>query len=387
MKNKLFNITIIIILLMSFISCSPQKTKWSEINGVTIIENPKRPINISDILHLENEFSIDTEKDEIAKLGLTDIEGFDVDSEEYIYVYLPSKVYDELIYKFDRAGRFITSFAPRGPGPGEIQNASFLRITEKDEIPVIDTGGLKLIVFKKDGKVLGEIRLDFKIAAHGYVYPLENGTYLARYIEGRLTKTGENQPVQGVTWSLSLFDSNFNWIKTIDQLHLNRQLLNMRSPFMMPVYFWELSNGKIFVANSQWGYEIRIFDINGNLVRKIRKDYKPVEFSKKILKIYERRNIAIPEFHPSFQRLFFTDNRNGNFFIMTFEKGENPREYLFDIFNKDGIFIGKISLDIYVERYTNRFPLYAVIKNQRLFYIREKESGYKELICTRLIWK
>jgi hypothetical protein len=42
---------------------------------------------------------------------------------------------------------------------------------------------------------------------------------------------------------------------------------------------FEASKEHIFVGNGQLGYEILVFDLNGNLVRKIMKDYKPVEVS------------------------------------------------------------------------------------------------------------
>lgn len=352
-------------------------------DGVEVIVNYLEPYKIKgepSTLHLEEEFTIDTEKEEIAELGLTDIRGFDVDSEENIYIFMPPLSKENLIYKFDRDGNFITSFGRRGQGPGEIQYAYYQRITMDNEIPIVDGRGLKLLFFDKDGNLLKETRQEYDIVSGGQVIPLENGNFLIRSVERG------NPSDEGDSLILSIHNSEFKTIKVIDVLNLSNQLLAMRSIHMMPVFFWEVSHGKIYVANSRRGYEIRVFDLSGNLLKKIKKKYKPLKFPKEIRKQFESRNRVVPDYQPPFQRLFFTDD-DGRLFIMTFEKGENPKEYVFDIFNSDGALIIRKSLDVYVERFTGKFPLYAKAKNKRLYCLREKESGYKELVVYKMNWE
>lgn len=368
-------------------------------DGVEVIFNDLEPYKIPgepSVLHLEKEFSIDTERDKIAELGLTDIHGFDVDSEENIYCFKPPLSQDRLVFKFDKNGKFITSFGRRGQGPGEIQYASYQRITRNDEIPIVDAHGLKLIFFDTNGNLLNESHLTTETASQGIVIPLENGNYLIRRLEGELWGINEVSE-EGYSKLLSLFDSDFNWIKDVDRIHISGQLWATRTSFMMPVYFWEVSEGKIYVGNSQKGYEIRIFDLEGNLIKKIRKKYNRVEFPKEIREDYKRitknpespfygRKVSLPDYHPPFQRLFFTDDE-GRLFLMTFKKNKNPGEYIFDIFNSDGVFIGRINLDAYVERFTATFPLYAKAMNKRLYCLREKSNGYKELAVYKMLWK
>ena len=62
------------------------------------------------------------------------------------------------------------------------------------------------------------------------------------------------------------------------------------------------------------------------------------------------------------------------------------RDYIFNVFNSKGIYIADIVLDAYVERFTGNFPLYARARNGRLYVLREKDSGYKELCVYRMIW-
>jgi len=46
---------------------------------------------------------------------------------------------------------------------------------------------------------------------------------------------------------------------------------------------------------------------------------------------------SMPPFH------YFLTEEEGRIFVMTYEQGEYPREYIFDIFNEEGVFIGRKS--------------------------------------------
>ena len=53
-------------------------------DGVEVIVNHLEPYKIKgepSTLHLEEKFTLDTERDEIAEIGLTDTQDFDVDSD------------------------------------------------------------------------------------------------------------------------------------------------------------------------------------------------------------------------------------------------------------------------------------------------------------------
>lgn len=381
-------IILLILIISLFIYCGPKQDKVDRVyeDGVEVVINHLEPYKIKGepcTLHLEEEFTIDTERDEVAEIGLTDIRGFDVDSEENIYFFKPSMSQEKLIYKFDRDGKFITSFGQRGQGPGEIQYAYYQRITMENEIPVV--GGRKLLFFDKDGNFLKETHFEFGVVSGG-ITPLGNGNFLIRNFEGQTREVGKLPPEEGDFFLLSVVNSDFKTIKVIDVLHLSRQLLAMRSTHLMPVYFWEVSDGKIYVGNSRWGYEIRVFDLNGNLLKKIKKKYRGIRFPKEIRDEFKRTDRVTPDYQPPFQRLFFTVD-DGRLFLMTFEKGKNPHEYMFDIFNSDGAFIARKSLDVYAERFTGNFPLYATAKNNRLYCLREKESGYKELFVYKMRWE
>ena len=69
---------------------------------------------------------------------------------------------------------------------------------------------------------------------------------------------------------------------------------------------------------------------------------------------------------------------------MTYEPGENPGEHMFDIFNKDGVFIARMSLDVYRWGWGE---MNAKAKENRLYVVQEKESGYKEFVVYRMNWE
>lgn len=220
----------LVLILSIFLYCAPKQEKIERIieDGVEVVVNHLEPYQIKGeptTLILEEEFVIDTERDEIAEIGLTDIYGFDVDSGGNIYLFKPPWRKDNLICKFNRSGEFIISFGRKGQGPGEVQRPSYQRITNKDEIPIVDVHACKFLLFDSNGDLINEVYIDSNIAAIGQVFPLENGDYLARRLKEELRKIGE--PTGKYTnLILSIFNSEFEEIKEVDRLKLNQAIRN-----------------------------------------------------------------------------------------------------------------------------------------------------------------
>jgi len=74
---------------------------------------------------------------------------------------------------------------------------------------------------------------------------------------------------------------------------------------------------------------------------------------------------------------------------MTYEKGEKPKEYIYDIFSPKGYFVGRTSLDNSGDTTISIWggPLEARAKNNRLYCMRVKDSGYKELVVHKMSWE
>ncbi len=90
----------------------------------------------------------------------------------------------------------------------------------------------------------------------------------------------------------------------------------------------------------------------------------------------------MPPFH-----YFFLDDE-GCLYVKTYEKGDKQNEYMQDIFNSDGIFITRRRIAGYGKWIYPGIALdRAKAKNNRLYCIREKESGYKELVVYKMNWE
>ena len=138
------------------------------------------------------------------------------------------------------------------------------------------------------------------------------------------------------------------------------------------------------------GYEILIYDLDGNLLKKLRKEYTPADVPDEMKEAWrgllKREGFYLPDKISPFH-YFFLDNM-GRLYVKTFEKGLNDTEYIHDIFNSDGIFILRKSMPGYA-RWSN--PGYSVnrakAKNHHFYCIRDKESGFKELVVYKMNWE
>jgi len=380
-------IGLFILMFMFLISCRSKGGGAETIieDGVEVVVNHLEPHKINGKplnFLLEEEFIIDTEDNNLANLGLVDIQGLDIDSEGNIYLLSPRSG-ERLVYKFNSKGNYVTSFGQRGQGPGELQMPVYLKIDKRNEIAVTDLGNRRLVIFGNDGNLIKEIALGTDIMT---AVPLEDAEYL---VVKRLIEPNSEYLTQS---PLSIYSSEFKEIKELDRQKVPNPMIVNRLKATPHVFAFDISNGRIYIGNEERGYEIHVYDLEGNLIRKIRKEYLPVrlpeEFKKEYLKNFDdpraasiREKIYFPDSMPPFHS-FFIDDR-GMLFVMTYEEGEYPGEYIYDIFNKDGIFAGRKSLGIFWQE----GPLYAKAKENRFYCIKAKDSGYKELIVYKANWK
>ncbi len=389
----------LILCLAFFLTCGPKQNKVEKIveDGVEVVINHLEPYTIEGIqatLALEEEFIIDFEREDFAKLGLTDLWGFEIDSEGNIYI-LHFRSKENIVFKFDRNGEYICSFGKKGLGPDEIQYASFSRIhlwpriNAEDRIVITDSRGKKLLIFDKDGSLLKNIKLELNFEA---AVPINAETYLV--LKKRIGPQAEY-----LEYPLSLFSSDFKELKELhSQKWINWTRANRISaiPQVMSLH---VTKRNIFLWDSDKGYELLVYNLNGELIRKIRKDYQPVEFPKEIkenlLKYalpddsFQHKNYFPPNWPPI--QYFFTDEE-GRLFVMTYEEGKSQGHYIHDVISPEGIFIGRISLGNFSMEYYKGKPLGGLAldvraRDNRLYCLREKESGYKELVVYKTRWE
>ena len=378
---KKFIPIIAIILLFCFCTSRYDKVEKHTEDGVEVVVNHLEPYRLkgeSSALNLEEEFVIDTEKDEMLEIGLIGIETFDVDDEGNIFL-IQWDSRENYIYKFDSKGNFKTSFCRRGQGPGEIEWGSLVLINPEGEVMAKDISKQKFLVYDREGNFLREIHLG---SFFHMLVPLMNGQYFIFW--------GEDTPEFRKQF-VGLCNSKFEDVRKLDTFQYPNVMF-VKSPVNRDRLEYTVSKDRIYIGNTERGFEIHVYDLEGRLLRKIRKEYMPVKVSEEYKKAYFDRfpegdpliaNLYFKENWPAFRNLF-TDEEGG-LFVLTFEEGLDPGEFMYDIFNSEGAFVGRINLENQSMLHGSAFD--AKAKNDRLYCLREKESGYKELVVYRMKWE
>ena len=132
--------------------CSPKQEKVERRieNGVEVVINHLVPYRIggATTLALEELFRVDTENNEIGKLGLIDVRSFDINSGGEIYIVKSVKGNGDYVYKFDPDGRFVHSFGRKGQGPGELELPDQIAIDTEDHVLIDD--GIRMMIARYD---------------------------------------------------------------------------------------------------------------------------------------------------------------------------------------------------------------------------------------------
>ena len=377
-----FSCLIGILLLLCCGGRQPEVDKVIE-DGVEVVLNHFEPYVLKgepSHLVLNEETRIDFEKEEYSGLGLKEPDFAEADSQGNIYVVEQYPASEFFIYKFSPTGAFIKKFGKKGQGPGELQGISGLIVNKSGHILISDRSAGKLLEFDADGNLVKETKVRYVVQE---VVPLENGNYIAR-------RTAKDSS-EGRHWFLCLFNPDFEEVKKLDSFDMSAYVPGKPTPGTIISFYWRVAGNKIYIGNEQRGYDIWVYDLDGNLLRKIRKEYKPAPYSEEFKKQTEELAARQPTLNlfalqdmPPFNS-FFPDDE-GRLYVMTYEQGQSKDEIIHDVFNKDGVLVARVPLGKYgiMGRALNH--LRATAMNGRFYRLRFKENGYPELIVYRMSW-
>lgn len=372
-----------IALLITF-GCKAARVDKIVEGGVETVLNHQEPYRLKgqpSKLNLIEERRIDLEKSEYAALGIKEPGFVEADPKGDIFVVEQFPVSGIFIYELGPRGEFIRSFGRLGQGPGEVQSVYDLSAKEDGQLLVSDIRAGKLLEFDSGANLVKETKVD---ASMREFVPLANGNFLAR----RNPKTSDE--AQGMY--LCLYDSQFNELKKLDFCDMSAMTPGKKTFGTMLSFYWRATNDRIYVGNEQRGYEIWVYDLDGNLLKRIKKEYTPVaypeEFRKQTEELAARQpamNLVPRQENPPFNSFFLDDA--GRLYVMTYERGSNPDDYIHDVFNKDGILIARVPLGTYGILARSLNQLHATAANGLFYRLRFKENGFPELIISRMAWE
>jgi len=391
--KRLFMILPLVLVLCFTYGCQDKEANVERFleNGVEVVQNLSLSLDKSEFPVLTQILSIDTENDDLAEYGLSDIWGFDVNSSGDIFIFNDPLSQDGFVLKFNGAGEFIKSFGRKGQGPGELQLPLYQKINHNDEVCVLDFGNQKLITFNEGGDIVREFKPEIRIFDRGLLLPLSSNNYLYRNLE-------MDESRESISLVLFLIDSTFEEIAELGRINIENPRFATQFTYPYPVLTWGISNTHIFVGGEERGYEIHVYDFEGQLIRKIRKEYTEVPFSQEsreqAMQKWEaygpiKEKIVAPEYNPPFQHLF--PDESGRLFVVTFEPGNNAGEYMTDVFDSDGVHFSRLSLRLHLNKSVflpdGHWDSWVTVKKDILYCIHEKESGHKKLVAYKIAWK
>ncbi len=384
----------------SALACSHRTSGPQRImeDGIEVVLNGKGIYPVAGqptALSLHEEFRIDLEDEALAAAGLTDTANVDIDSCGRIYLFRRGGNQGQFVFQFDEHGKFLKSFCSSGLGPGEVMYPHYLRITDADEIPVYSQGTRDVRFFDAEGRYLRSIPLPnergMRFVQIGF-RRIPNGNFLILYFP-------VDDKLRSSTIRLGLFDDHLRRIKDIRVMAAPDRAEDIKV-LLSEVALVGISKTVFFVNIGETGMDIGVFDLNGNLQRKIRAEYPPVKMSgEKRKEMLERvpasqsydpfrtliqRMETIPPFHA-----LLADDQD-RLFIPGFGKDEKTGDDICDTYSPDGVRIlrtgmGRRNLASWLLASAQDMDI--VIKKDRCYCLREKANDYKELLVYSMVWK
>lgn len=265
-------------------------------------------------------------------------------------------------------------FGKRGEGPGEMMETPLICILP-DSVLANSVG--KFLWFSKEGKLLKEERIFRGILD---VVPFKDNFIIAK----REEEEGRNYLMKGIY----LFNPKFEKIKTIYStvfdVNFGIRLSGGKKKFKMLRHYVGISvyDDKVFIADTQKGFFIIVFDQNGDQLYTIKKDIESMKvteaYKKKVtnglkLRLGEifnnvKNRLGFYEYFPPMKDFLISD---GKIYVQTYKEKDNKHEFI--ILDLKGNIIKKLFFPLKsVKDYKSvgEVDLYA-IKNGKVYELIE----------------
>ncbi len=354
-------------LFLSQLACSRKDTGWEGRIGkegdVVVVNNPNEPIYGPEVFFLEEDQSIRDE--EGGDYIFASISSIAVNDDGTIFV-LDQR--DRNIKVFDRNGERLRTIGKPGQGPGEFSRPLSVHCIGKDEIVVVDASR-RFEFFNQDGEHV-------RTLSAGSIFLMDARPDSAGNIYVYESIREETDP----RYELRKVDGELNDLFVIESSPLPNSARDGFDP-LFPILRWARLSGNRVVCGHAVKYELRIYDAEGRLERKIQMDPDPVPVAHE--DVDERSsgapqslldNMKVPKHYPVF-RYISTDDED-RIWVLSWERPPGRKGYYFDVFDPEGRYILRAALPM----------LQPLISGGNIYAANETEDGYPVLKRYQMIW-
>ena len=197
---------------------------------------------------------------------------------------------------------------------------------------------------------------------------------------------------------MTIFDARLKKIRDVLDFRLSEA--EAKKNLLVGIPLIAVTGNGFFVNCGTSGSEIAAYDLDGQLIRRIRAPFSAVKIqgeAKKALsdripnmRGYEpvRMFIKEQEIYPRFQALFADDS--GRLFVAGTETDPASGANICDVFSPDGVLIFRTALgyqNLLLSALLNEPVFGVVFKKDRCYCLREKADGFKEVVVYTMRWQ
>ncbi len=356
-------------LLAFFVGSQTLAQKVKTVDGVAVVSNGKKPVSVKGQpvkIALVEELSIGGGGN--PEESLSQVSTFVVDGEGSIFV-LDFK--EQKIKVFDKTGKLLRQIGKPGQGPGELGMASGIQLMADGTLVIEDATNRRLAYFKPDGEFIRNISTSGMLALVNILMD-GRGNFIGRAM-------GITEGNAKMFFEIKKFDADLKPLFTLDKIEFPVPIPGSGTKInildMISAYQFSPAGTIYYGRNAD--YEIKVYSPEGKLVRRILKEYDRVKVTPAdIDEMLERMpNLAtgvnvkdmftFPEYFPPFQ--FMLLDEQGRLYVRTFTKGKAKGEYIFDVFDADGVFFAQ---------FVTKSDL-RLFKAGKAYGIEESDEGYQ----------
>lgn len=353
-------------LIFLLVSCGKKEESWGgsvETAGdVIVIRNPRIPLYGENAVVLKEELSLGGAEG-TEEFQFSSMQQIDVDDSGRMYIL----DYKECHIKvFDQDGHYLFTFGKPGQGPGELDRP-FRLFVGNEQVMVPDIGR-RISFFSLEGEFVRSVLMK-EVWGLRLQFDSQGDIYVT---EGLLDPSDPR-------YLLKKFNADMEFVREIASSPAPTPNKSF-NPFM-PIGYWQLRYDDCLVYGYPETYELQVFNPEGEVIRRIIKDYDPVEATEEekeeqLEDLPEQiaAKVSFSKYHSAFYR--FALDEKGRIYVRTWEKALDGVGFIYDVFDEEGKFLARFSLE---------GTLHAV-KNDKLYTIAEDEEGYEVAKRYEILW-